>query len=137
MDAFIHSFRKNLKFVLLSGAVILCCLMISSVLISIGTISEESMEPLIIVSVFLAAFFGAFLTVRKSGAPMHGFLHGGLLLGLIIISSFFVCGLGGLNAAMIKRIISIFSGTIVGNLLGRRQHYKLRNSRKRRRITTK
>lgn len=137
MEAFIQVVKFHGKNVLMSIMVLMLLFVVSAGLIGFGTVAYDARELLVVAAMVTASFGGSFLTVKRCGEPIQGFFFSGIFFLILLLASFTVCGLNCINAAMVKRLICIFAGTIFGNFCGQKRYYKLRNSRRRSRATTK
>lgn len=109
-----------------------CLLLAFACAIEMRVLPIGSAQLLALVSVILTSSISNFFIVKNSGSPVNGYCLSGVVLVAFVLSVFCVHGLEGFNAMLVKVIIAVFVGTIFGNLLGMKRHYKLKNSPKKR-----
>ncbi len=112
-------------------------LFLAALMIERNLVSMESSALLIVITLVTSSFVICFLLAGKSGQKSDGFIFAVTYFTLLMLMSFLLGKNVHFDSEHIKTTISLFAGTIFGNLLGVRQHYRLRNSSKKRRKATK
>ena len=87
--------------------------------------------------VVLAAFASSWYCAGKSGSGRAGLITASFAGGLLALCAFIRFGMNGQYITLLKELLGLVLGTVLGNFAGLRQYYSLRNPAKHRRKSTK
>lgn len=131
MNQMFRSVMERLPFIILAALLNFMCLLLSAELIEEGITDSMSMSILCIISVIISVSVETFFSAAKFGNPYVGYSIALIFLLISIIASL-TCGKSPLfDATIVKTIISLICGVLLGNFFGKRKYYKkLRKFRK-------
>lgn len=115
----------------------LLLLIAGAFLIEAGMVQIVSGNILVLISVIVSVTIGTFLSSKTTGVFFDGILFSLIYAGILLCFCFLKNGAGCLNAMLVKLIVSVTVGMIVGNFFGCKRYYKTRTMRRKRFFATR
>jgi len=137
MNNMIRSATEKVPYVLIAVVLNVLCMFLFAKMIQVNIVDISSAPILCIVSVIVSIFLGTYFSAVKFGSAVCGYI---LAIGYVLVTlllSIINSNSAIFDAGIVKLIISLICGIILGNFLGKRSYYKMRNFGKKSRFRRK
>ena len=104
-------------------------LLLGAMLIERNVIGVDCANIWVLISLLVAAGASASFSALLSGAPRNGYILAMIGILLLVFLPMAVFGVGISLASVIKNVVALFCGALIGNFFGMTAYHRVQNKR--------
>ena len=104
-------------------------LLLGAMLIERNVIGFDCANIWVLISLLVAAGSSASFSALLSGAPRNGYILAMIGILLLVFLPMAVFGIGISLASVIKNVVALFCGALIGNFFGMTAYHRVQNKR--------